>query len=70
MTGCSRFGLTSREGDVARLLMRGQPNKEIADHLALELQTIKNRVSVVLLKTGSRNRTECALRLTEASAPL
>lgn len=55
------FGLSFDEGLTAGLL--ALPNKQIAIYLSVELQTVKNRVSKILKKTDSRNRTECALKL-------
>lgn len=64
MTGCSGFGLTTREGDVARLLMLGTPDKAIALVLVLQPQTVRVHVGRIMVKTKTANRTQAALRLT------
>jgi DNA-binding NarL/FixJ family response regulator len=48
--------LSRREKEVLALLRRGESNKEIAVHLHLEVQTIKNHVSAILRKLGVRTR--------------
>ena len=51
-------GLTSREFDVVRALVRGRSNKEIASELGVGLRTVESYVSNVLSKFGVRSRTE------------
>ena len=58
-----QYRFTARERDVAGLLALGEPNKVIARRLSLGLPTIKNRVSGILVKTKTSNRTKCALTL-------
>lgn len=53
--------LTERELDVLRLLATGSSNREIAAQLSLTEGTVKNYVSTILAKTGSRDRTQAAL---------
>ncbi len=50
--------LTEREQEVLLLLAKGQPNKEIAAHLAISERTVKFHVSAILGKLGASNRTE------------
>ena len=60
-----RKGLSARELDVARLLMRGASNKEIARALGVEVVTVKRHVGNILRKLGARNRTQAAIALAE-----
>ncbi len=52
--------LTSRERDIARLLVRGLSNKEIAAALAIEGTTVKNHVHQILRKLDVRRRGQAA----------
>ncbi|WP_019586077.1 response regulator [Deinococcus apachensis] len=61
----SPFALTEREVDVLRLLAGGYSNREIADGLSLSEGTVKNHVSSVLSKLGTRDRTRAVLRALE-----
>ena len=56
-------GLSVRELDVARLLVTGVSNKEIARTLGVEVVTVKRHVGNILRKLGVRNRTQAALCL-------
>jgi len=61
---CPQF--TQREREVLALMMRGMPNKSIADYLGLGSEgTVKQHVSSVLAKLGVRNRTEAVVRAVE-----
>lgn len=51
-----RFGLTSRQIEVARLLAQGLSNAEIAERLALSTFTARNHTEQVLLKLGASTR--------------
>ncbi|MGC2468016.1 MAG: helix-turn-helix transcriptional regulator [Candidatus Acidiferrum sp.] len=57
--------LSPREEDVARLLVRGVSNKEVARALGIELVTVKKHVGNICRKLGARNRTQAALHLAE-----
>ena len=50
--------LTQRELEVLQLVADGMSNKEIASHLMLELQTVKNHVHNILEKLRVNNRRE------------
>jgi len=53
--------LTPREQQIARLVVEGLANKEIAGRLNISLQTVKNHVHNILKKTHSKNRAMLAL---------
>jgi DNA-binding NarL/FixJ family response regulator len=61
--------LTGREEDVARLLMKGVSNKEIARALGVEVVTVKMHVGKIFRKLGVRNRTQAAVSLAEKLGP-
>jgi len=55
-----RFALTRRQKEVARLLMRGASNKEIASELGCAERTVELHVTALMRKTGTANRTQLA----------
>jgi len=59
------IGLSERELEVARLLVRGASNKQIAAALFVAEGTVKNHVTSILAKLGVEDRTQAALRLRE-----
>ncbi len=60
--------LTQREGEVLRLLARGQSNREIATALSVAEGTVKNHVSSILSKLGVRDRTRAVLEAIKSGA--
>ena len=54
--------LTQRERDILKLVHEGHPNKEIADALAIGVQTVKAHLHHAFRTLGASNRVE-ALRL-------
>jgi DNA-binding NarL/FixJ family response regulator len=54
---CAHFGLTPRESDIARLVARGLTNKQIAAHLSLAEQTVKDHMKHIMVKTETSTRT-------------
>jgi DNA-binding CsgD family transcriptional regulator len=52
------LGITQREKDVLKLLVRGKTYKEIAAKLFISLPTVKTHVSNIYSKTNVRNRLE------------
>jgi DNA-binding NarL/FixJ family response regulator len=52
----ARWGLTQREQQLIPLIGRGLSNKEIANHLHLSEQTVKNHVHRILRKVGVSDR--------------
>lgn len=53
--------LTRREREVLTLMAHGLSNVEIADHLVLSQATVKTHVARVIMKTGSRDRTQAVV---------
>jgi DNA-binding NarL/FixJ family response regulator len=53
--------LTTGEIDVLRLIAEGKANKQIADRLAISVETVKSRVKNILSKLGADNRTHAAM---------
>lgn len=54
--------LTERELEVLRLMAEGYSNREIASAVFLAEGTVKNHVSTILMKLGTRDRTRAVLR--------
>jgi DNA-binding NarL/FixJ family response regulator len=50
-------GLTARERQLARLLLDGLPNTEIAQQLYISTYTVRDHVKAVLDKLGVHNQT-------------
>lgn len=46
--------------DIVRLITAGLSNNEIAEHVFLSVQTVRNRISRMLEASGARNRTHLA----------
>jgi DNA-binding NarL/FixJ family response regulator len=55
--------LTARELEILRLLAKGHMYKEIADHLAISMSTVRTHVSAVYEKLHVHSRTGAALKL-------
>ncbi len=51
-----RFEISKREREVIRLICKGQTNQEIGDTLYISLQTVKDHIHRIFLKTGVKNR--------------
>jgi len=54
----AQLGLTRREQQLLPLIAQGLTNKEIASHLNLSEQTIKNHIHRILQRTGASGRLE------------
>jgi two-component system, NarL family, response regulator DesR len=55
---------TAREREILRVATSGVPSVEIANRLHLSVGTVRNYLSMIMRKTGGRNRME-AVRLAE-----
>ncbi len=53
--------ISARELEIITLVARGLENKEIAEHLDIREQTVKNHLGRVMRKVGVRNRQELAV---------
>jgi DNA-binding NarL/FixJ family response regulator len=54
------LALTSREGQILRMLELGRSNRDIATHLGIAVHTVKNHVHSLLTKLGVSSRAEAA----------
>jgi DNA-binding NarL/FixJ family response regulator len=54
--GAHPDGLTDREVEILRLIVRGRTNPEIAAELYLSGHTVKTHINRIFAKTGSRDR--------------
>lgn len=61
--------LTFRENEVLDLLAEGLSNKQIAQRLSIQEQTVKNHVHNVLMKLGVNRRGEAAARRRSRRSP-
>jgi DNA-binding CsgD family transcriptional regulator len=50
--------ISKRESEVVRLICRGLSNQEISDNLFISLQTVKDHIHRIFVKTGVRNRVQ------------
>lgn len=57
-TGEDALSLTPRETEVLQLLLEGYSVKQVANRLQIALQTTKNHIHHVMVKTGSASRVE------------
>jgi DNA-binding NarL/FixJ family response regulator len=54
--GKTRLGLTAREQQLVKMISQALSNKEIANHLNLSEQTVKNHIHRILRKVGASDR--------------
>lgn len=59
----SAYGLTVREADVARLVLRGQPTRAIVEELHISAHTVQDHLKAVFDKIGVRSRRDLVIRL-------
>ena len=60
MSGRRRDGLSVREAQVLTMLRSGGSTRSIADHLAISPVTVRRHISVLVQKTGVRDRAQLA----------
>ncbi|MBV9718692.1 MAG: AAA family ATPase [Candidatus Eremiobacteraeota bacterium] len=59
--------LSPREHEIAALVVKGIPNKRLAEHLAVNRRTIEKHLTSIFGKLGVRNRTELTARMIRRS---
>ena len=59
-------GLTARERDVLKLVVKGQSNKEIGRTLSISEETAKKHAQTILSKLGVSDRTQAAVKAVRA----
>ena len=57
--------LTPREGDVLRLLVKGEINREIAGNLLISVSAVKKHVRQIIRKLGVSDRTQAVVKAIE-----
>jgi DNA-binding CsgD family transcriptional regulator len=51
-----KYGISKREQEIIRLILRGKSNREIEKELFISLSTVKNHIYNIYQKTGVKNR--------------
>jgi DNA-binding CsgD family transcriptional regulator len=59
----SAYGLTTREADVARHVLRGRSTRAIVDELHISAHTVQDHLKAVFDKVGVRSRRDLVIRL-------
>ncbi len=59
-----QYGLTKREVDITKQVIKGMSNKEIADHKYISETTVKTHLKNILSKVNVKNRTALVHKLT------
>ena len=54
-------GLNETQMNILRLMAKGYSNRQIAQQLSLQVQTVKNNVSIIFQELGVQNRTEAVM---------
>ena len=52
----NRYEISKRESEVVELICRGLSNQEIGESLYISLQTVKDHIHHIFMKTGVKNR--------------
>ena len=53
-----KYGISKRETEVIELICKGMTNQEISDSLFISVQTVKDHIHRIFLKTGVKNRVQ------------
>ena len=53
-----KFGISKREKEIIELINMGKSNQDISDSLFISLQTVKDHIHRIYLKTGAKNRVQ------------
>jgi DNA-binding CsgD family transcriptional regulator len=53
-----RFDISKRESEIIELICKGKSNQDISDSLFISLQTVKDHIHRIYLKTGVKNRVQ------------
>ncbi|MFC2096686.1 LuxR C-terminal-related transcriptional regulator, partial [Bacteroidota bacterium] len=53
-----QYGISKRESEIVDEIVQGKSNKEISERLFISLQTVKDHVHNIFLKTGVKNRVQ------------
>jgi DNA-binding CsgD family transcriptional regulator len=59
----SACGLSPREAEIARLVLRGSPTRTIADELHISPHTVQDHLKAVFDKLGVRSRRDLVSHL-------
>ncbi|MCK4751511.1 MAG: helix-turn-helix transcriptional regulator, partial [Bacteroidales bacterium] len=54
----SKFEISKRETEIVELICKGKSNQDISDSLFISLQTVKDHIYRIYLKTGVKNRVQ------------
>ena len=54
----SKYEISRRESEIVELICKGKSNQEISDSLFISLQTVKDHIYRIYLKTGVKNRVQ------------
>jgi len=60
-----KYGISKRESEIVSLICKGMTNQQISDSLFISLQTVKDHVHRIFLKTGVKNRVQLSNLLEE-----
>ena len=53
-----KYGISKREVEIIVLICKGKSNQDISDSLYISLQTVKDHIHRIFLKTGVKNRVQ------------
>jgi DNA-binding NarL/FixJ family response regulator len=53
-----KYQISKRESEIVQLICKGKSNRDISDSLFISLQTVKDHIHRIYLKTGVKNRVQ------------